>query len=245
MKIMKYLLATLLTAGAFYSSIASATLISRTGGMVYDTVLNITWLADANYAKTQYLQSGGTQGDSDGRMTWVQADAWAKNLVYGGYDDWRLPSALNTNGTGPCIGYYCSESELGNLFYNSFSGIAGTSNGFTNNDPDLTLFTNIQHILGVGLPNPYYWTSTLSGTFQAVDFFMNSGLQHLGSRGTAEFVWAVRDGDVAAVSVVPVPATIWLFGLVFGILSIMQKIRSSRIASVTGVEPVGRSSVLT
>ena len=44
--------ALLLVAGA-----ANAALLSRAGGQAYyDDVLNITWLGDANYAKT----SGGT-----------------------------------------------------------------------------------------------------------------------------------------------------------------------------------------
>ena len=31
--------------------------------------------------------------DSGAAMTWEQALAWAENLEYGGYDDWRLPNA--------------------------------------------------------------------------------------------------------------------------------------------------------
>jgi hypothetical protein len=61
-----------------------ATLIDRGGGMIYSTDLNITWLKDANYAKTSGY-------DADGRMTWDEAMIWAENLSYGGYDDWRLP----------------------------------------------------------------------------------------------------------------------------------------------------------
>ena len=38
----------------------------------YDTELDITWLADANYAKT----SGH---DADGQMNWMNANAWAAN----------------------------------------------------------------------------------------------------------------------------------------------------------------------
>jgi hypothetical protein len=63
-----------------------AALIDRGNGMIYDDVLNITWLQDANYAKT----SGH---DADGRMTWNESMAWASSLIFGGYDDWRLPFA--------------------------------------------------------------------------------------------------------------------------------------------------------
>ncbi|MES9991907.1 MAG: DUF1566 domain-containing protein [Candidatus Thiodiazotropha sp.] len=70
--------------------------------MIYDSDQNLTWLQDANYART----SGH---DSDGRMTWENAMSWASNLTYGGYNDWRLPY-VNDNGDG-CIpafsGTYC------------------------------------------------------------------------------------------------------------------------------------------
>ena len=62
-----------------------AVLINRGGGMIYSTDLNVTWLQDANYAKTSGY-------DADGLMTWDEAMNWAANLSYAGYDDWRLPN---------------------------------------------------------------------------------------------------------------------------------------------------------
>ena len=62
-----------------------AVLINRGGGMIYSTDLNVTWLQDANYAKTSGY-------DADGLMTWDEARYWAETLSYGGYDDWRLPN---------------------------------------------------------------------------------------------------------------------------------------------------------
>jgi len=68
-------------------SAAQASLISRLGGTaVYDTDLDITWLADAN---------------ANGLMTWANANTWAANLMVGGFTDWRLPTALNSDGSGP------------------------------------------------------------------------------------------------------------------------------------------------
>jgi hypothetical protein len=106
---------------------ASATLIDRGGGLIYDTDLNITWLQDANYAKTsasEYAYFG------DGRMTWSGAVAWADNLVYGGYSDWRLPAVLPQNfragyngTTGQ--GYNITVgSEMGHLFYSELGNLA-------------------------------------------------------------------------------------------------------------------------
>ncbi len=60
-----------------------AALFDRTGGLIYDDVLDITWLADANFAKTSMY-------DPDGLMNWANANTWAANLNYGGYNNWRL-----------------------------------------------------------------------------------------------------------------------------------------------------------
>jgi len=57
-------LALALLAGIALSGAAQATLIDRGGGLIYDDVLNITWLQDANYAMTSGY-------DADGRMNWA------------------------------------------------------------------------------------------------------------------------------------------------------------------------------
>ncbi len=51
---------------------------------LYDTMLNVTWLRDAN---------------ANGSMNWTQANTWAANLVVGAYDDWRLPTMISTPNT--------------------------------------------------------------------------------------------------------------------------------------------------
>ncbi len=71
---------------------AHAALLDRGNGLLYDDVLNLTWLQDANYAKTSGY-------DADGLMSWGGATAWAANLSYGGYSDWRLASNTAVNGS--------------------------------------------------------------------------------------------------------------------------------------------------
>ncbi|MCX7113066.1 MAG: hypothetical protein NTX45_23705, partial [Proteobacteria bacterium] len=94
-----------LATGLGLASTAEASLISRLGGQaVYDTDFNITWLANANAA--------------NGTMNWQAAKDWATGLNVGGYTGWRLPTALNADGSGPCaLGWNCTNSELGHLFY--------------------------------------------------------------------------------------------------------------------------------
>ena len=94
---------------------ANADLYDRGNGLIYDDELDITWLQDANYAATQYAATGGLEGDADGRMTWTDANEWADNLSYGGYDDWRLPTA----GNAPVKLYNVTTGELGHMFYNN------------------------------------------------------------------------------------------------------------------------------
>jgi hypothetical protein len=85
---------------------------------LYDDVLNVTWLRDAN---------------ANGLMNWTEANTWAANLVVGAYDDWRLPTLGPVNGTSfdynftnngsSDVGYaatgtgWGTASEMGHLFY--------------------------------------------------------------------------------------------------------------------------------
>ena len=68
-----------------------AQLVDRGGWLIYDTDLDVTWLADANFAQTSGF-------DVDGRMNWADAKTWADGLSYFDaergvtWDDWRLPT---------------------------------------------------------------------------------------------------------------------------------------------------------
>ena len=82
------LLRILLCSGVFQVGLlanANAALEIRLGGLaVYDTDIDITWLADADYAKTSGY-------DADGLMNWYDANTWAASLNIGGISGWRLP----------------------------------------------------------------------------------------------------------------------------------------------------------
>lgn len=207
--------------GALASSYAQAQLFDRGGGLIYDSSLNITWLADASYAKT-------TAYASDGRMTWQDAMTWVDNLSYFDsvrnttYSDWRLPTlsdlgmpGCNYSYSGSDCGYNVSiaDSELAHLFYGDFAnkglvdanGNQQLDHGLVDdaaNPNDESLFKNIQA--------DYYWFGTsYPGSADAWSFRMSTGEQRYHSKIGAMHAWAVRDGDVAAV---PLPGTVWLFG---------------------------------
>lgn len=120
------LVVSILILGLGVSSAGNAILIDRGNGMIYDTDQDITWLQDANYAMTSGY-------DNDGSMTWDQSVAWADSLSYGGYNDWRLPTVMDSGNDG-CTsnsecgyigGFDTSGSELAYMWYDNLGNTAG------------------------------------------------------------------------------------------------------------------------
>ena len=203
---------------------AQAALHDRGGGMIYDDVLHITWLQDTNYAKTS-LYSGATGIPAwdamPGAMSWNNAMAWADQLVYGGFDDWRLPSVKPVNGnsfnydfsvdgsTDFGLNITSPQSELAHLYYVTLGNVGsvtvdGVSTGcsacWTNRGP----FENFGAVWGSDYP--VFWTSKEYDPWPSSAWVFNGfdGYQSDNNKNNAYFAWAVRDGDVAAV---PEPET--------------------------------------
>jgi MYXO-CTERM domain-containing protein len=194
MKLMKSLAAaaTALT----LSGAVQAALVARSGGLVYDTVQNITWLQNWN---------------TNGQMTWTTANAWANGLVYAGYGDWRLPTA-NTSGSGPCFNYSCDNSELGYLFYyylgvNTDGDLLDHTGDTVEQIDNLAKFTNLEQMLNGG-----YWSSEVYGDVgsQSATLFRTerAGFGSAGANFGGAYAVAVRTGDVTAA--VPEPQTLAL-----------------------------------
>lgn len=193
----------------FIGGTAQAALHDRGGGLLYDDVLNITWLQDANYARTSGY-------DTDGRMTWSGANAWAASLSYGGYTDWRLATnapqgsdwdilATNDGSTDRGYNITSTRNELSYMYYvnlglvgkysplgvyQSNYGIFG--NGTFGGQADVGLVRNFQ--------SDYYWSEAyyLPGHF-GFSWALDSREGAMGAYGVefGEFyAWAVRSGDV-------------------------------------------------
>lgn len=220
--------------------VAQAALIDRGGGLIYDTVLDITWLQDANYART-------TGYDTDGRMDWSVAKTWAANLSY--YDsvrgvywnDWRLPTlspitglSFNTNFSydgSADNGYNINSpnSELAYMYYVNL-GLKGIYDVNGNVNPDWGIFGNgtndgtdptIQFdggelnltVAGVTINNlqaGQYWSDLEQKSGWSWYFSTMRGLQGWNQQSIDYFGWAVRSGDVAAV---PEPTSLALLGV--------------------------------
>jgi len=178
--------------------LAQATLWDRGRGLVYDDVLNITWLQDANYGAGSSYDNG--YSTTDGTMTWANAVAWADQLVYGGYDDWRLPTTEPE--TGNSITYNVTSSEMGYMYYVNLGNVGSPDSGetvipnatFTDGNGKMVSFQNVQA--------DAYWSGTeysinLQGAWM---FLFHNGGQRPADKNYAGCTWAVRDGDVAPVS---------------------------------------------
>lgn len=163
-------------------------LIDRGHGLLYDVERDLSWLQDTNYAKT-------TGRSPDGQMTWDNAKAWVGRLNYRGITNWRLPTARNLDGSGPCLGDNCRESELGHLVFTAFQRSAPG-----------TKLVNWQ-------PFSIYWSATEASTTEAFAFKMTGlkqgrlakdpwapdpGVDGPVPLADVVLTWPVHNGDVAA-----------------------------------------------
>ena len=232
---MKYLKIAAVAVIVMASGATQAALMDRGGGLIYDTVLNVTWLQDANYAKTSGY-------DADGRMSWGAANAWASKLVFHDsvrnveYSDWRLarnsPVGANWSDTfnydgSTDIGYNITSthSEMAYMYYVNLallgayasSGAAQAAfgifgNGTTGGQADVGLIRDLQ--------SGTYWSAAAhepNTTTHSWNFQFTEGYQHVNPQTNEFYAWAVRDGDVAAV---PEPGSLVLAALgVAGLVS--------------------------
>ena len=151
----------------------------------YDTVLNITWLANANV---------------NGLMNWADANAWAENLSIAdsvnniAYDNWRLPLTVQPDSGctdqfgGASYGYGCTGSEMGNV-------------GYSLNELLLSgEWAQVQAFVST-IQQYQYWSATeyASDTSRAWTLDMFDGYQAIADKTGLHYAWAVSPGDVAAV----------------------------------------------
>jgi hypothetical protein len=188
----------LMTAGA------QAALIDRGEGFIYDDVLDVTWAQNANI---------------NGADIWANQVAWAAGYsqahsVYGTFDDWRLPTTVQPDPTcdqqfpgGVSVGINCTGSEMGHLF-----NVDNISDGTPG------LFGDIQ--------GDFYWSGTVYAPDSACCAWVlrfSDGFQDAGVKELEYYALAVRDGDIAAQSVVPIPAAAWLFASALGVLGWVKR----------------------
>lgn len=201
-------------------STAHATLFSRGGGLIYDDVLNVTWLQNANLAETETFGMSGIS--SYGAMNWYAANIWINAMndaSYMGFSDWRLP----TNVDGPGVfgydgsttyGWNVTSSEMGYMFYVNLGNQGWIATDGSYNPGSSSGLLNFSFIDGdtgnimsfMNLQSYEYWSGTEVGFRQssAWAFDFATGNQHTGLKSATGYpsiyyAWAVRSGDVAPV----------------------------------------------
>jgi hypothetical protein len=201
------------------SGAAQAALIDNGGGLIYDNVRNITWLADMNYAYTSGYTGAGV--NSDGKMTWDFAKSWADNLEYRGLSNWRLPT-LNPSDT-TCNQQYqtlyygsgCTGGELSGLFITDLG--KNTSSDTQTQIDNLALFTNVKA--------DAYWSGTERTDLSAYAWYLDGVIsQESTFKTTRYYAVAVHDGNVSAV---PVPGSLGLLGVGLAALGFVRRRRAS------------------
>ncbi len=210
----------------------------------YDTVLNVTWLADANAGAGSSFDNG--RNATDGQMTWTNAKAWAASLNVLGTTGWRLPTMIDT-GTSGCnfahsgtdCGYNVQTisadgqtvySEMAHLYYASLGNLAycditgDCSLGFASTAPDYMLsntggFRNLQAWA--------YWSGVAYAPFPsdvAWYFVTRYGNQFNVDQYIEFYALAVRPGDVTAA--VPAPQVLGLVLVAIGAAVVAMRRRA-------------------
>jgi hypothetical protein len=187
----------------FFFSISNtihAALIDRGDGMIYDDVLDVTWLQDATYLTNYYLA----------------ALEWVDSLEHAGYDDWRLPSVITSD--GPDAGgnlVNVTESEVSHLLLNTLGNTVDPAPPLGTPSVELTscgpfLDLTYDGCGGEHYDHPWWLDASAEGpdiTYWTFNVWAGEHTPH--HTAHSGFVWAVRDGDVT----VPEPSVYFLFSI--------------------------------
>ncbi len=215
------------------SNNASAMLIDRGGGLIYDDVQDITWLADFNPSKTLGENPGYYWDEA---VTFVDNYSYYDSVRNTTWEDWRLPTlnrldpSCDTVGNFPSpdstpfsIGYNCALSELSHLFYQDLGGEPDSALHDTGNLTTIALFNNMPDTL-LGGDNTYlFWTGVdhyVDSTIYAEEdrdiafaYNMSLGDQFFFPKNKLKMTaMAVRDGDVGIASI-PEPSSLGLMSV--------------------------------
>jgi hypothetical protein len=205
---------------------AHAELHDRGAGLIYDDVLDVTWLQNVTLAAgssydDDYTKTPSPNPNTDGLLSYANAVAWAENLKYYDsvrgitWDDWRLPKVRPVNGTSfnlksaydgsTDVGYNITSPthELAYMYYVNLKNkgqydTAGVKQtGYgLVDDPD----DPNDESLFINLRNGIFWYGTRRpegfNPNNAWDLRARYGNDLASDSRYVRYAWAVRDGDV-------------------------------------------------
>ncbi len=168
----------------------------------YDTVLNITWLRNANV---------------NGFQDWETAKLWAGSLTVGGFGGWRLPGMVDTGPLGCDFSYggtdcgwnvqtksgNLSQYEEGQTVYSEFAHLFHVTLGNLSHYDTSGVQQDYPHARNTGgfldmMPSAY-WYGTEAGGFEAtvaMSFDPVFGLQNGMFKFDSGYATAVANGDL-------------------------------------------------
>lgn len=167
--------------------------VSTDGQTIYDPLSDVTWLANADLAKTQQFGAQCTNGDgtscinADGSMSHTTAQNWINAMnaaAYLGHSNWQLPPIPSSDSCG----FNCTDNPMGILFYNQLHLTQGTPAVPT---PDIRVgpFSHLQPYLYWGCtaaagsnvlcqstpPAPNFgWSFSFGNGFEGTDLMANN-----------------------------------------------------------------------
>lgn len=188
----------------------------------YDTVLNITWMANANLGVGSIFD---TEEDGNGAMNWASAIDFLDSRTDGGVTGWRLPKVSPINGTSwqyyDANDYWTGQRDQGYNIVSPNSELAHMFHVTLGNLSIMDTQGNDQEGFGVTNQGPFsglssgnaYWFGTTFDQFTAPGqpsnrawlFYPAFGSQGFANQANGLLVWAVHDGDVGTAMPVPEP----------------------------------------
>lgn len=222
---------------------AQAALQSRAGGtMVYDTDLDITWVADGNLFKTLADASGDVAAYVQSIITANGGVIYDTPNPFDGNDGIYDLSASDFNfhpisGVNGVMNWFGAQAWVNTLNYGGYNDWRLPNAGLTpvmgyesNSEMGHLFYNELGGTAGSSIPNTFinnqfngYWSGTEYAPDPSHAWYFSTlyGFQDNLYKNYGLGAFVVRTGDVATV---PVPGAVWLFGSVMlGLLGLKRR----------------------
>jgi hypothetical protein len=182
------------------------------GQTVYDSTLNVTWLANGDYAATETF--GVPDINADGSMNYRTAVKWvaAMNAAdYLGHKDWTIPATPKSDAscakTGPndnSFGFKCKNSAMGSLYYVGL-GLSEPNTAVPMPPTTAGAFKNFQpYLYWSGSQNGHVGTEGGANQNGFVSFSFNAGYK--GGNVSPNFLYVLPMIEAGKLTATPIPA---------------------------------------